>query len=101
MARLSDILGINARSADFLVLNKKKARSRADDKLLTKEMLAKKRIPHPKLLGVLSDANEANNYDWSKLSGGIVVKPVQGLGGEGGMLVRKSIKEDGKFVAVG
>lgn len=101
MPKLSDILGINARSADFLVLNKKRARAKADDKLLTKEMLARRRIPHPKLLGVLSDATEVNNYDWSKLVGGIVVKPVQGLGGEGVMLVRKSTKEEGKFVAVG
>ena len=81
--RLSDILGLNARSADYLLLNKKSARKRADDKLLTKRMLKRAHVPHPRLLGVLSDAHEVRDFDWSKLTEGFAVKPVQGFGGQG------------------
>jgi alpha-L-glutamate ligase-like protein len=100
MARLSDILGMNARSADFLLLNKKTPRKRADDKLLTKRMLRRARVPYPKLLGVLGDAHQVRDFDWMSLSGGFVIKPVQGFGGQGIVLVRRPAKEEGKFWTV-
>jgi len=55
MVKQKDILGINARSSDYLRLNNRKARMRADDKLVTKRMLRRVRIPHPKLLGKLKN----------------------------------------------
>ncbi|HEX9008431.1 MAG TPA: hypothetical protein VF837_04185, partial [Patescibacteria group bacterium] len=61
MVKLGDILGINARSAEYLRLNTKMARKRADDKLLTKRILKKKNIPHPELLGVLSNHRKVND----------------------------------------
>lgn len=100
MAKLSDILGINARSADYLVLNKKAPRKRADDKLLTKSMLKRARVAHPRLLGVLKDVHEVRNFDWKKLTGGFALKPVQGFGGQGIILVKKQAKEEGKFWTV-
>lgn len=100
MARLGDILGINARSADYLVLNKKSARKRADDKLLTKRMLRKARVAHPRLLGVMKDAREVRDFDWNKLTGGFAIKPVQGFGGQGIILIRRPAKEEGKFWTV-
>lgn len=100
MARLSDILGLNARSADFLLLNKKSARKKADDKLLTKRMLKKAHVPHPKLLGVLRDAHQVRDYRWDKLTGGFAIKPVQGFGGQGILLIKRSAKEEGKFWTV-
>ncbi len=98
MVRLEDILGINARSADFLILNSKRARKRADDKLLTKRILRRKKIPHPSLWGVLKNHRKVNAFEWEKLRGGFVVKPVKGFGGQGILLARKSIKEPGKFI---
>ena len=100
MAKLGDILGINARSADYLILNKKAARKRADDKLLTKKMLRRAHVSHPRLLGVLKDAREVRDFDWSKLSGGFAIKPVQGFGGQGIVLIRRAAKEEGKFWTV-
>ena len=100
MIRLNDILGINARSADYLLLNKKSARKRADDKLLTKRMLKRAHVAHPRLLGVLKDAHEVRDFDWSKLTGGFAIKPVQGFGGQGIILIRKPAKEEGKFWTV-
>ncbi len=100
MIRLNDILGLNARSADYLLLNKKSARKRADDKLLTKRMLKRAHVAHPRLLGVLKDAHEVRDFDWSKLTGGFAVKPVQGFGGQGIVLVKRQAKEEGKFWTV-
>lgn len=100
MAKLSDILGMNARSADFLLLNKKSARKRADDKLLTKRMLRRTHVPHPKLLGVLKDAHRVRDFDWGKLTSGFVIKPVQGFGGQGIILIKRPAKEEGMFWTV-
>jgi len=98
--RFGDILGLNARSADYLLLNKKSARKRADDKLLTKRMLKHAHVAHPKLLGVLKDAHQVRDFDWNKLTGGFAIKPVQGFGGQGIILIKKPAKEEGKFWTV-
>ena len=100
MMRFGDILGLNARSADYLLLNKKTARKRADDKLLTKRMLKRAHVAHPKLLGVLKDAHQVRDFDWSKLTGGFAIKPVQGFGGQGIILIKRPAKEEGKFWTV-
>jgi len=49
--------------------------------LVTKRMLKRKGIPHPKLLGKLSSMAEVEAFDWMSLSGSFVIKPVQGLEG--------------------
>jgi len=98
--RFGDILGLNARSADYLLLNKKTARKRADDKLLTKKMLRRSHVAHPKLLGVFKDARQVRDFDWTKLTEGFVIKPVQGFGGQGIILIKRPAKEEGKFWTV-
>jgi len=100
MTKLGDILGINARSSDYLRLNKKEAREKADDKLLTKKMLRKAKIPHPKLLGVVSNMVEVERFDWLSLAGGFVIKPVQGLEGGGILLIKKQAKYAGEWLKV-
>lgn len=93
MARLKDVLGINARAADYLRGNRKAARMRADDKLLTKKMLIKARIPHPKLLARLKTLKEINKYNFLKIQGGFVVKPAGGLGGKGVLVVKRRLAD--------
>ncbi|NCP47426.1 alpha-L-glutamate ligase-like protein [Candidatus Collierbacteria bacterium CG10_big_fil_rev_8_21_14_0_10_43_36] len=100
MPRLSDILGLNARSADYLLLNLKSARRRADDKLLTKKMLKKAGVAHPRLLGAIDNAKEARLFKWNKLKDGFAIKPVQGFGGQGIVLIKKMTKESGVFLTV-
>ncbi len=101
MAQLRDILGINARSADYLRHNLKGARKIADNKLLTKRMVSKAGIPHPKLLAKLKSRKEAEAYDWNKLSGSFVIKPVSGLGGQGVLVVKKKLDDTEKWVLAG
>lgn len=101
MVKQKDILGINARSSEYLRLNKKKARLRADDKLVTKRILRKAKVPHPKLLGKLKNQLAIERFDWLKLKGGFVIKPVQGLEGGGILLVRRPAKLAGEWILVG
>jgi len=101
MTELKNILGINARSAEFLRLNKKVYRKRADDKLVTKRMLKKRGIPHPELLGKLSSMAKIEAFDWMSLPGSFVIKPVQGLEGGGIILVKRRAKYAGEWILVG
>ncbi len=100
MPKITDILGLNSRSADYLVFNKKAARNRADDKLLTKRMLKKVGVGHPRLLGIIHNSVEAREFNWNKLYDGFVIKPVQGFGGQGILLIKKASKEKGKYLTV-
>lgn len=100
MPKLSDILGINARSADYLSFNRKNARKRADDKVLTKRMLRKAKVAHPRLLGILHDGAGVRKFKWNKLKEGFAVKPVQGFGGQGILLIKRPAKEEGYFWTV-
>ncbi|MFZ2202759.1 MAG: sugar-transfer associated ATP-grasp domain-containing protein [Microgenomates group bacterium] len=101
MAKLRDLLGINSRAADYLRLNKKSARRKADDKLSTKRMLRRGQIPHPKVLQKIKKREEIGLVDWSKFESGFVIKPAQGLGGSGVMVVRRKFKDKNKWVLVG
>lgn len=101
MARLPDLLGINARAADYLRLNFKGPRRRADDKLSTKRMLRLGQIPHPRLLKKLVSREDVFRFDWTKLESGFAIKPAQGLGGRGVMVVRKKLKDKEKWPLVG
>lgn len=100
MAKFSDILGINARAADYLRLNYKQARKRADDKLVTKRMLRMAKIPHPRLLKKFVDRASIEAYDFHKLDelAGFVIKPTAGLGGQGVMVVKRKLKDKEKWV---
>ena len=100
MAELKDILGINARSADYLRRNLKSARKRADNKLLTKRVLIRTGIPHPKLLSRLKNRKAVEKFDWRSLSS-FVVKPVSGFGGQGVLVIKKKLEDSDKWVLSG
>src|SRR5689334_16569534 len=97
MALLKHILGINARSADYLRLNYKFGRRKADDKIRTKRLLEKNEIPHPKLLKRIKSRDELDKFDWLKLMDGFVIKPAQGLGGQGVLVVKKKKLDKDKW----
>lgn len=86
------VLGMNARSRIYLRANKKKARSLADDKLGTKQVLMKHGIATADLIAVISDRNQLNEFDWDRLPSSFVIKPNKGLGGEGIQVVFNRLK---------
>ena len=77
------VLCINARNLKYITAhNTRKAIQLADDKLYTKEILAKVGIPTPKLYAVIRDRRELGQFDWN-LPDDFVLKPNAGFGGEG------------------
>lgn len=94
----SDILGMNERNLSFVrPYNKKSAIKLADDKLATKELLAKTGIPTPRLYGVIRSVKNWGEFDGKKLPANFVIKPNRGFGGEGILILRRSVKKE-KFL---
>lgn len=84
MFSFSDILGINARHLLYIKkYNGAEATSFADNKLKTKRFLEARKIPVPKLLGVIRTFQELDNFPQATLPASIVLKPNSSSGGEG------------------
>ncbi|MDH4330867.1 MAG: RimK/LysX family protein [Candidatus Moranbacteria bacterium] len=105
----SQILGMNARNLKYIrPSNRKKAIRIADDKMLSKRILKKGNIPVPKLIAKVSNHEDLDKFDWTKLPNGFALKPNRGFGGEGIVVVygRKKgrpdawVKADGTMVTI-
>ena len=89
-----EILGMNARNLEFIrPYNKIKAIRLADDKLATKRLLLKHGIPTPRLYGVIKDIRDFEKFDWDKIPRNFVIKPAQGHGGGGIIILRSKLKK--------
>lgn len=83
-AGIENILGMNARNLLFIRPNNPRSSIRlADDKLATKKILKKNKIPTVPVLGVFEVFSDLEDFDWTSLPSNFVVKPTQGYGGEG------------------
>ena len=98
MAKLHHILGMNARNLNYLGLNTHRARKIADSKLLTKRILKTHSIPHPKLIKVLHSYSDLREFNWLALKEGFVVKPSEGYGGEGILVIKKATEQEGRWL---
>lgn len=79
-----NILGMNERNLYYIrQFNSKSAKKIADNKLLTKKILAKHEIPTPKLIGYIKNFEQFDKFDWDSLPNSFVIKPVRGLEGAG------------------
>lgn len=95
MARISSILGLNARNHLFQSkYNSKRGKEIADSKLETKKFLEKHNIATPKLFGVFSSPEDVARFDWGLLSDNFVIKPAEGYAGSGIIIIRKRISGD-------
>ena len=81
----------NERNKVYLRKNSAEGRITADSKYRTKKVLAKAEIGVPKLIVRFRSSEEIENFDWVKLDGNFVIKPVSGYGGEGIIIIRKKI----------
>lgn len=92
-------LGLNARNYLYIrPFNGRRAKRRADNKLLTKRALVRNDIPTPQLLAIFKTFRDARAFDWTKLKGSFVLKPARGYGGGGIMVVRNWDGERGKRI---
>ncbi len=103
------VLGMNSRNLKYIRPNNLRRAIRiADDKLLSKRVLRKSKIPVPKLIAKISNHEELENFDWNKLPNSFALKPNKGLGGAGILVVfgkKKGrpdawVKSDGKMVTI-
>jgi alpha-L-glutamate ligase-like protein len=103
------ILGMNARNLHFIRPNNlRPARRLADDKLFSKRIFKKNKLPVPDVIAKIKNFEELENFDWDILPDSWVLKPNRGFGGEGILVVygkKKNlentwIKADGSLVTV-
>jgi len=97
--RSKRVLGMNSRNLLYIrPFNLRGSRKAADDKLYSKKMLKKTGLPVPKLLGKVENYHQLENFDWTKLPDSFVLKPNEGMGGEGITVVYGRNKKNGNWV---
>lgn len=89
MLKASDILGLNARQQFYTSLNSAMAKSYCSSKYATKVLLENKDIPTAKIYGILTNAEDINEFNWRELTGNFVIKPTNGNAGKGVAIFRK------------
>lgn len=91
----SHILGLNSRNHLYLSrYNSRRGRQIADSKYLTKKLLRRRKLPHPRLLAFFDSPAALAKFDWNSLIENFVIKPAAGYAGEGIILIRKRIKNN-------
>ncbi len=103
--RAEGVLGLNERNADYITrLNPRRFYPRVDDKALTKELATAAGMAVPELYGMITNQGEVRNFtDIVGERSSFVVKPAQGSGGDGILVVtgRSSRKRDSFRLASG
>ena len=98
------VLGMNARNLLYIKpFNPRKAVAFADDKLKTKAYLAARGVPVAKIYARIETHQQLRTFDFSALPDECVLKPNEGFGGEG-IVILKRAKEGpaaGQFLEQG
>jgi len=94
----AEFLNKNERNKVYLRKNGSAGRLLADSKLKTKRVLEKAGVGVPKLIKKFKNAEEIDNFEWEKLEGNFVIKPVTGYGGEGIVVIKKRGKWAGEWL---
>ena len=88
MSKFSEILGMNSRNHLYQSrYNSRRAKRVADVKLLTKRILKQVKLAVPKLYKTFKNPEAVEQFDFNKLPDSFVIKPSQGLAGEGILVV--------------
>ena len=87
--RAAGVLGLNERNTDFIMrLNPRRLYPRVDDKVLTKELAIQAGMAVPDLYGVILNQGEVRRFgEIVAPHESFVVKPAQGSGGDGILVV--------------
>lgn len=95
------VLGLNARNLLYIKpFNPRKAVAFADDKLKTKAFLSARGIPTAKIFARIEDRKQLQGFDFGALPDECVLKPNEGYGGEG-ILVLNGRNKRGQFLIQG
>ena len=100
LLRPSGILGLNARNLLYIKpFNPRNAVAFADDKLKTKMFLGSRGIPVAKVYARIENRRQVQEFDFKSLPDECVLKPNEGYGGEGIMVLRG--RRNGEFLENG
>lgn len=95
-----EVLGMNARNLGYIrPYNKISSIHLADNKLATKRLLLKHGIPTPRLYGVIKNMRDFEQFNWNRMPRNFVIKPAQGHGGGGIIILRSRLKKK-EFIKV-
>lgn len=94
------VLGLNARNLLYIKpFNPKKAVAFADDKMKTKAFLSARGVPTARLFARIETRRQLNSFDFSSLPDECVLKPNEGFGGEGIIILKG--RRNGQFLEQG
>ena len=84
MNKRREVLGLNRRNEEYIrPFNPSSAKKLADDKILTKKILARNGIQTPEVYKIIRSRQQLNHLDWDSLPKSFVIKPNKGTGGSG------------------
>jgi len=97
--KIRDVLGLNSRNHLYTsVYNNRKGKTTANSKLLTKKTLREAKVRVPETYAVISNMEALEKFDFFKLPTDFVVKPNNGLGGEGIVVIEKRGEFAGEWI---
>src|SRR3989338_4270518 len=100
LLRSSGILGLNGSNLLYIKpFNPRNAVAFADDKLKTKMFLGSRGIPVAKVYARIENRRQVQEFDFKSLPDECVLKPNEGYGGEGIMVLRG--RRNGEFLENG
>lgn len=83
-SKYKDILGLNRRNQEYIrPFNPPSSKRIADNKILTKKVLATEGIKTPEVYKLIRNKAQLKFLDWDSLPKTFVIKPNQGTGGNG------------------
>lgn len=97
--KLRDVLGLNSRNHLYTsVYNSRKGKSVANSKLLTKKTLRANKVRVPETFAVIKGMEALENFDFLRLPRDFVVKPNNGLGGQGIVVIESQGEYAGEWI---
>lgn len=97
--KIRDVLGLNSRNHLYTsVYNTRSGKLIANSKLLTKKTLRKAKVRVPKTYAVIKGGEALENFDFLRLPSEFVIKPNNGLGGQGIVVIERSGEYAGEWI---
>lgn len=97
--KIRDVLGLNSRNHLYTsVYNARKGKMLANSKLLTKKTLKAAKVRVPETYAVIKGMEALENFDFLKLPADFVVKPNNGLGGQGIVVIENHGEFAGEWI---
>lgn len=97
--KIRDVLGLNSRNHLYTsVYNSRKGKVTANSKLLTKKTLKEAKVRVPETFAVISSMDALENFDFLSLPTDFVLKPNNGLGGQGIVVIERRGEFAGEWI---